>query len=385
MPRRTGSDPAWRLPLNEARPPRALEASGSSDPSDRGRITLPGDAVSVAVEMGVLLPTITTMERLSDPRLPLLPGGASLPLISVVIATRNRGAAVIRAIESIVPGQGGVDGNCFELIIVDQSNDDASEVAVAPYLCFPQIRYHKASSRGLGEARNVGMAIARSELVAFTDDDCTVRPHWFAELQRAFNVDSRISIVFGNVLEGYHDRAAGFITSYVRKGSYVARSLSQKHHVEGIGACMALRKSVWAALGGFDSLLGAGSRFRAAEELDFVMRALQAGHWVYETQRAEVVHNGFRPNERKSALAYDYCFGIGAVYAKHVKCLRWDVLPPVLRLAWRWAVGSPVVHYGTPPPRIPRLRGFLEGVLAGLRTPVDRTAILFRQAGAGPR
>ena len=115
------------------------------------------------------LPTIATMQRLSDPHLPLLPGGTSLPLISVVIATRNRGAAVVRAIESIVPGQGGGDGNRFELIIVDQSDDDSSEVAVAPYLCCPRIRYHKASSRGLGEARNEGMTIASSEWVAFTD------------------------------------------------------------------------------------------------------------------------------------------------------------------------------------------------------------------------
>jgi glycosyltransferase involved in cell wall biosynthesis len=335
--------------------------------------------------MSEFFPAIETTQRLSDPRLPLLPGGTSLPLLSVVIATRNRGAAVVRAIESIVPGQGGADGNRFELIIVDQSDDDSSEVAVAPYLCFPRIRYHKASSRGLGEARNEGMTIASSEWVAFTDDDCVVQPHWYSELQRAFNVDSRISIVFGNVLEGHHDRAAGFITSYVRKGSYVARSLAQKHHVEGIGACMALRKSVWADLGGFDPLLGAGSRFHAAEELDLVMRALEAGHWVYETERAEVVHHGLRPHERKSALAHDYCFGIGAVYAKHLKCLHWDVLWPILRLAWRWALSSPIVQYGTPPQRMPRLRGFLGGVLAGLCTPVDRTATLFRRAGGGPR
>ncbi|HEV2977520.1 MAG TPA: glycosyltransferase family A protein [Casimicrobiaceae bacterium] len=334
----------------------------------------------------MFLPTIATMQRLSDPRLPLLlPGSMPLPLISVVIATRNRGAAVIRAIESIVPRQGGADADWFELIIVDQSDDDSSAAAVAPYLGCPRIRYHKASSRGLGKARNEGMTIASSEWVAFTDDDCVVQPHWLCELQRACSVDSRISIVFGNVLEGHHDRAAGFITSYVRKGSYVARSLAQKHHVEGIGACMALRKSAWADLGGFDPLLGAGSRFHAAEELDFVMRALEAGHWVYETERAVVVHHGLRPHERKSALAHDYSFGIGAVYAKHLKCLHWDVLRPVLRLAWRWALGSPVVQYGTPPQRMPRLRGFLGGVLAGLCTPVDRAATLFRPAGGGPR
>ena len=80
---------------------------------------------------------------------------------------------------------------------------------------------------------------------------------------------------------------------------------------------MALRKSVWAELGGFDLLLGAGGRFRAGEELDLVIRALEAGHWVYETDRAEVVHWGARQISQKSALAYDYSLGIGAVYLKH--------------------------------------------------------------------
>jgi glycosyltransferase involved in cell wall biosynthesis len=303
----------------------------------------------------------------------------------VVIATRNRGAAVIRAVESILPGHSGIDGDCCELIIVDQSDDNATEVALAPYLRVPTIQYHKTSSRGLGAARNVGMTLARGEFVAFTDDDCTVRGQWLSELKQAFDVDSHISMVFGNVLEGDHDRSAGFIPSYVRKGSCVAWSLSQKHRVEGIGACMALRRSAWAALGGFDALLGAGSRFHAGEELDFVLRALEAGNWVYETDCAEVVHNGFRPNARKSALAYEYCFGIGAVYAKHLKCLRWEVLRPLLQLGWRWAVARPIVHYGTPPPKMPRLLGFMAGLFSGLRTPVDRTAILYRAAGGRPR
>ena len=158
----------------------------------------------------------------------------------------------------------------------------------------------------------------------------------------------------------------------------MARSLAAKHHVEGIGACMALRKSVWVTLGGFDSQLGAGSRFYSAEELDFVIRALEGGFWVHETDQAEVVHMGFRPNARKSTLAYEYCFGTGAVYAKHLKCGRWEVLLPLLRLARRWAFGSPGVQYGKPPDKTPRLRGFLDGAVAGCRTPVDRDAVLYR-------
>jgi glycosyltransferase involved in cell wall biosynthesis len=305
-----------------------------------------------------------------------------LQLVSVVIATRNRGIGALRTIESIIYTEQADFGASVELIIVDQSDNDATECAVAPYL-HARVRYIRTTSRGLGVARNVGVAAARGEWIAFTDDDCTVGPDWLGELLRGFDVDARVGVVLGNVIEGPHDRDAVFIPSYVRNGSFLARSMADKHNVEGIGACMALRKSVWASLGGFDPLLGAGSRFHSGEELDFVIRALGAGYWVYETARAEVVHKGFRPNACKSAVAYEYCFGIGAVYLKHLKCGRWEVLLPLLQLAFRWALGNPVVHYGTPPDRIPRLQGFFYGAVAGCRARVDRAAVLYRPDGEG--
>jgi GT2 family glycosyltransferase len=141
---------------------------------------------------------------------------------------------------------------------------------------------------------------------------------------------------------------------------------------------MAVRRSVWVALNGFDPSLGAGSRFHSAEELDFVIRALEAGYWAYETDRAQVVHWGFQQRSEKSALAYNYCFGIGAVYLKHLKCSQWRVLLPLVRLACRWAFRGPRVSYGEPPDRLARLQGFLKGAVAGWRTPVDGSAVLYR-------
>jgi GT2 family glycosyltransferase len=307
-----------------------------------------------------------------------LPARDRAPSVSVVIATRNRAGAVVETIESIVRNEDLERALSFEVIVVDQSDDDASERAVAPYLRPDRVQYLRTQSRGLGAARNAGVAAAASEWVAFTDDDCTVGRNWLPELRRALDLDARIGVVFGRVTKGPHDPDAGFIPSYQPQGTFVARSLAEKHRVEGIGACMALRKSVWTALGGFDSELGAGSRFHSAEELDFVIRALEGGYWVHETDQAEVIHMGFRPNARKSSLAYEYCFGIGAVYTKHLKCRRWQVLRPLLQLARRWSLGNPVVSYGKPPDKTPRLRGFLEGALTGWRTPVNRHAALYR-------
>jgi glycosyltransferase involved in cell wall biosynthesis len=283
-----------------------------------------------------------------------------------VIPTRNRGPRIVTAIESVL----ACDGPAFDLSIVDQSSDDRTEQAVAPFLSSGRVRYLKTRTTGVATARNLGIQSARTALVAFTDDDCTVAPGWLAALTELFVTFPRVAIVFGNVLAGPHDPETSFVVSYRREGAFLGRSLRDKHRLDGIGGCMALRRSAWAALEGFDEMLGTGSRFRSAEELDFAIRALQTGFFVYETDRAAVSHHGARDRADRERIAYDYLYGIGAVYSKHLKCRRWSVLGPLASLARRWTLGGPVVDYGTPPSRAVRLKGFLDGFLAGAASPV---------------
>src|SRR5437763_1421514 len=49
----------------------------------------------------------------------------------------------------------------------------------------------------LAAAHNRGLAAARGEVVAFTDDDVVVDAHWLAELVAAFRADERVACVTG--------------------------------------------------------------------------------------------------------------------------------------------------------------------------------------------
>lgn len=227
------------------------------------------------------------------------------------------------------------------------------------------------------------MEIARGDLVAFTDDDCEVSSDWLLGIAAAFEGDARIGVVHGNVRAAPHDRRLGFIPAYARDLPVLATSMGDKHLAEGIGANMAVRRDAWKAVGGFDDLLGAGGLFRSAEDLDFSMRVLQHGFAVYETVQGHVVHAGFRTWDDGARLVYDYLYGIGATYAKHLKCGRMSVLLPMGRLAWRWAAGSPVVDLGRTPPRLLRLRGFAAGFLRAASHPVDPRSTRFAADAAG--
>ena len=74
----------------------------------------------------------------------------------------------------------------------------------------------------------------------------------------------------------------------------MARSIWQKHQVEGIGACMGIRRCVLDDLGGFDQILGIGAPLMTGEESDLTIRILLAGYFVYESPDIMFVHYGFR-------------------------------------------------------------------------------------------
>ena len=292
------------------------------------------------------------------------------PEVTVVISTRNRGKRIVKTIRTILANE----YPDFEVIVVDQSEDHYTETALRPFLSSARIRYIRTSTEGLSVGRNLGIRNARSEFIALTDDDCEVTSNWLRELVRAFSVDSRIGVVFGNVLAGSHDPDAGFITAYVRTEPYLARSIGEKLEVEGISGCMGIRQSTWRVLSGFDEMLGVGGPLKAGEESDFTIRALLAEYFVYEEPRVIVTHQGFFSWDKGSGVIHRNWYGTGASFAKQLKCGYWSVVPLLFRLAWRWAFGrSRVARSLGPRPRsFLRLFAFIKGFAAGVATRVDR-------------
>jgi glycosyltransferase involved in cell wall biosynthesis len=309
----------------------------------------------------------------------MMPPGAR---ISAVISTRNRANAIQEAVRGILQN----DHPDFEVIVVDQSADGLTEAALSPLMTDPRLRYLRSVTAGRSAGLNAGIREARGALVATTDDDCRVPADWLRQIEAAFAVDGRVGIVFGNVLPAPQDCAEGRIPSYIRQRPFLARSIRDKNQVEGLGACMAVRRDVWQSLGGFDEMLGAGARFPAGEDGDLALRALLAGYWIHETPAVWLTHYGLRQWDQMPALIDSYWRGTGAMMAKPVKTGHWQMLPLLLRLAARWAVGTSAVgsSLGPRPKRVARLLSFCRGSLAGVSTPVERKTGLFVTPAPGP-
>jgi glycosyltransferase involved in cell wall biosynthesis len=77
----------------------------------------------------------------------------------------------------------------FELIVVDDASTDTTWEALGDLVAataLPARALRLARNAGQGAGRNVGLGVARGEVVAFTDDDCLPSPRWLERLTEPF-------------------------------------------------------------------------------------------------------------------------------------------------------------------------------------------------------
>ena len=107
-------------------------------------------------------------------------GGDPRPTFSIVIATDGRAAAVAELLESLP----FLEGPPFEVCIVRGPTEDG----IADVLETWRGRIKTACNpiRNLSVSRNIGIALAAGEIIAFLDDDAIPETDWLVDLAEAF-------------------------------------------------------------------------------------------------------------------------------------------------------------------------------------------------------
>jgi GT2 family glycosyltransferase len=300
------------------------------------------------------------------------------PQVSIILPTRDRPEQLSAAIQAILGGR----FDPFEVLVVDQSRSPATARLVRRVAQVDdRVRFvPDGGAVGSSHARNVGIAASRGELLVFTDDDCVASPYWLEELVSVFGRHPDVGAVSGAVVPGPHDSSAGFIVGYAPRRRERFRGRLAKLCVGGIGANMALRRSVLAAIGGWDEMLGAGAPFDGAADLDLLYRTLAAGYTVMHVPEASVIHHGFRDWAHGGRVIRGRFRGIAAVYAKHIRL--GDTVALVLFAQQIWLacanIARSAVHLTLRPVGLGRLWALFAGAAASRKFEIDPRTRCYR-------
>lgn len=295
------------------------------------------------------------------------------PSVSVIVCTRNRGDNALTAARAILASE----YSDFELLIMDQSDDDATRRALQP-LCAQdgRLRYFRLELPGKPGALNRARQEARGRWLALTDDDCIPDSKWIGALLTAFEADPKIGVVFGDVRAAPHDNTTGYIPDNPitnAKIIYTAREFLYMPGMIhfGIGANMAVRADAAEAVQGWDPCIGPGAKFGNADDHDMAIRLLMAGYALAFCPEAHTTHDGFRLWSESARDVQHTGYGFGAAFVKHLRCGK--VYYGSLRMLRHF--GRQIVRHalqGKRPLGTAFPRGWLRGFAAALRHPVNK-------------
>lgn len=282
---------------------------------------------------------------------PVPPIDRSPPSVSVVLCTKDRADDLLRAIASVRAS--GDAGGRAEIVVVE-------EAAAARQI--PDVRYVHLppEGRGFAHARNIGVAEATGEIVAFLDDDCEADDGWLDALVAPLWRDPAVLGSAGAVLVracspvGYAENILGFPGGGLR---YLHTADGRTVPTRHLSTCnCAYRRDAIRRAGGFPERgrMG-GEDFLLAERVSILGACLYTPHAVvYHRPRGRLgaVLSWFIRRGQSEMLLRDAVTDRGAFRAFLLRS-SWTVRILALgtALLWRpvlcwWLLPAAGLYYG---------------------------------------
>ena len=164
-----------------------------------------------------------------------------LPKISIIIPCYNMGEFVDEALKSVLsyPTQ-----NEIEVIIVnDGSNDNNYTKKILDSYNYDNVFVIHQSNKGLGNARNTGIKLAKSPFLILLDSDNRIRHNYIKKGIEILSSEPNVGVVYGN------NKQFGLSNKLVNVGDFDITKLLVRNYID---ACVVLRKSAWLSINGYD-------------------------------------------------------------------------------------------------------------------------------------
>jgi GT2 family glycosyltransferase len=247
--------------------------------------------------------------------------------LTLGICTFNRGPAIVQTLEAIC-AMSRVNGRVAELVVIDNASTDDTPAIVDEFIARAAstaatptadaalpIRRVVEPRQGLAQARRRLIEEARTELVAFLDDDVLPDPTWAEAMIRVMDQHPRCGVAGGKVRLKFE---TGPTKIALRYASFLARQdlgetelLVSEPTRSLVGAAMCLRKPSVIATGWLESQSmpdRQGATLSSGGDNELCIRLRRSGFEIRYTPAAIVDH--LIP-ERRQTVEYLAKLGAG--------------------------------------------------------------------------
>lgn len=239
--------------------------------------------------------TIATPQSISQAKFQLPILKTTTPLISIVIPVYNSAKYISVAIDSVLKQT----YRNYEIIVIDDGSTDNTCQILQPYKS--KIRYIYQKNQGSAAARNVGIGLARGELVAFLDaDDFWLMPEKLEKQVDFFNKNPSLGCINTGWKivdsEGKHIKT---VQPWHKAPKLDLETWLKKKCVRT--SAMAFRREWLEEVGGFDEEL------RQSHDVDLILRLSLAGCETVWLREETVCYRQHGENTTKNSLKQAEC------------------------------------------------------------------------------
>lgn len=243
--------------------------------------------------------------------------------VSAIITTHNRCDLLKRAIESAV----NQSYSSKEVIVVDDASTDGTPTVVAAFPTVKYIRINPSESKGGNHARNVGLASAIGDYVAFLDDDDYWQPDKL-EIQATEAERSGAGVVICSMTQEVINSDG---TTHLAKANVPHTGVQDMSRnifcgIPTVTSCLLLKRGTLLKVGCFDEIL------TSWQEYELLIRLAQTTSFSSVSDSLVIYRQNAHDKQRNSNQYFKWRASVQYIETKHHALIR--SLPLYYRLRW---------------------------------------------------
>lgn len=216
-----------------------------------------------------------------------------IPKVSVIVCTYNRLNLLKKTIQSVLEQ----DFPEWELIVVNNNSNDGTEGYVQSVVeKEPRVKYALEIKQGLSYARNCGAELARTDILAYLDDDEEAEKDWVRNIYETFQSVPNVGVLGGPMVLQDKEKIEWWISPklYSILGDFQLGNTEDVWDMGDnsiVGGNMTVAKEAWKKIGGFAVEQGRkGSVLLADEDVIICKEAYKLGYRILYNRKVGIRH-----------------------------------------------------------------------------------------------